>query len=59
MGIMQNSVTAKIPNSILNLLIYWYLRTDNSWAALHLIKRRRILTLPGMNNNKALLKITK
>jgi hypothetical protein len=59
MSIVPNSISAKIPRSIINLLIYWHLRTDNTWAALQLIKRRRILALPGLNNNKALLKITK
>jgi CCR4-NOT transcription complex subunit 10 len=59
MGITVNSVSAKIPVPILNLLIYWNIRTDNVEIALQLIKRRRVLILPSLNNNKALLKITK
>jgi CCR4-NOT transcription complex subunit 10 len=59
MGITVNSVSAKIPVPILNLLIYWNIRTDNAEIALQLIKRRRVLILPNLNNNKALLKITK
>jgi CCR4-NOT transcription complex subunit 10 len=59
MGITVNSVSAKIPVPILNLLIYWNIRTENVEIALQLIKRRRVLILPSLNNNKALLKITK
>ena len=59
LGITVNSVAARIPVPILNLLIYWNIRTDNIDQALQLIKRRRILALPSLNNNKALLRITK
>lgn len=59
MSLTVNSVTAKIPTPVLHLLIYWNIRTDNTELALQLLKRRRILCLPGMNNNKALLRITK
>lgn len=59
LGITVNSVVARIPVPILNLLIYWNIRTDNIEPALQLIKRRRILLLPSLNNNKALLKVTK
>lgn len=59
LGITVNSVAARIPVPVLNLLIYWNIRTDNVEHALQLIKRRRILSLPSLNNNKALLRITK
>lgn len=59
MGITINSYNARIPVPVLNLQIYMHIRTENIEGALQLIKRRRILVSPGMNNNKALLKITK
>ena len=54
-----NSYKTVIPTYILNLLIYWNLRTDYPWGALQLIKHKRILSSPANNNGKALLKIVK
>ena len=59
LSIVPTSYIAHIPTYILNLLIYWNLRTDYPWAALQLIKHRRILAAPGNNNSKSLLKIVK
>ena len=59
LSITVNSVTARIPVPIINLLIYWNIRTDNIEQALQLIKGRRILSLHSLNNNKAILRIAK
>ncbi|KAM3139470.1 hypothetical protein pb186bvf_008495 [Paramecium bursaria] len=54
-----NSSTQVVPIPVLNLLIWYYLRTDNTQLALQLIKRRRLLTGPIGKNKIQLLNISK
>ncbi|CAD8067566.1 unnamed protein product [Paramecium primaurelia] len=54
-----NSSNATIPIPILNLLIWYYLKSDNVQLAIHLIKRRRLLTGQMGKNKISLLNITK
>ncbi|CAD8070306.1 unnamed protein product [Paramecium sonneborni] len=54
-----NSNNATIPIPILNLLIWYYLKIDNVQFAIHLIKRRRLLTGQMGKNKISLLNITK
>lgn len=51
---------ARLPLSALELLIHYNLRTGNTASALQLIKRRRILGLPGaISHNPPTLNVTK
>jgi hypothetical protein len=45
--VVPSSPQARIPLSALELLIHYNLRTGNISSALQLIKRRRILSIPG------------
>ncbi|CAD8158643.1 unnamed protein product [Paramecium octaurelia] len=54
-----NAVNAAIPVPILNLLIWYYLKSDNVQLAIHLIKRRRLITGQIGKNKISLLNITK
>lgn len=50
---------ANIPLSLIELLIHYNLRTGNQSSALQLLKRRRILNLPGVMGQYPTLNITK
>ncbi|CAD8145971.1 unnamed protein product [Paramecium octaurelia] len=54
-----NQINQVIPVPILNLLIWYYLKSDQVQLALHLIKRRRLLTGQMGKNKISLLNITK
>ena len=45
---MPTNPKANLPLSTIELLTHYNLRTSNQSSALQLIKRRRILTLPGV-----------
>lgn len=58
--VVPSSPQARMPLSALELLIHYNLRTGNTLSALQLIKRRRILTLPGgIAHHPPTLSITK
>ena len=59
MRIMHNSYQANMPLPLVDLLIHYNLKTQNYSSALQMIKRKRLLTLPNVNGNRSLLKITK
>jgi hypothetical protein len=59
MRISPTNPQAKIPLSIIELLIHYNLRTTNPTSAVQLIKRRRILNVPGIAHYPATLNITK
>lgn len=59
MQILHNSYQANMPLSLVDLLIHYNLKTQNYSSALQMIKRKRILTLPNVNGNRSLLKVTK
>lgn len=50
---------ANIPLSLIELLVHYNLRTSNELSALQLLKRRRILNLPGVIGQYPTLNITK
>ncbi|CAD8160336.1 unnamed protein product [Paramecium pentaurelia] len=57
--IVINQNNQVIPLPILNLLIWYYLKSDQVQLAIHLIKRRRLLTGQMGKNKISLLNITK
>jgi hypothetical protein len=59
MRISPTNPQAKIPLSIIELLIHYNLRTINPTSAVQLIKRRRILNVQGIAHYPATLNITK
>ncbi|CAD8076300.1 unnamed protein product [Paramecium sonneborni] len=54
-----NQYNQIVPVPILNLLIWYYLKSDQVQLAVHLIKRRRLLTGQMGKNKISLLNITK
>jgi hypothetical protein len=46
--VSPSSPQAKLPLSLIDLLVYYNLRTGNNQSALQMIKRRRILNVPGV-----------
>lgn len=48
MRVIPTNPQANLPLSLIELLIHYNLRTSNQQSALQLIKRRRILNLPGV-----------
>ncbi|CAK81866.1 unnamed protein product (macronuclear) [Paramecium tetraurelia] len=54
-----NQINQVIPVPFLNLLIWYYLKSDQAQLAIHLIKRRRLLTGQMGKNKISLLNITK
>lgn len=48
MRVIPTNPQANLPLSLIELLIHYNLRTSNTNSALQLVKRRRILNLPGV-----------
>ncbi len=48
MRLSPSNPQANIPVSMIELLIHYNLRTSNNQSALQLMKRRRILNVPGV-----------
>jgi hypothetical protein len=60
MRLSPSNPQANLPLSIIELLIHYNLRTGNNPSALQMIKRRRILNLPGvLGHYQPTLSITK
>jgi hypothetical protein len=58
--ISPSSPQAQLPLSVIDLLVHYNLRTGNAPSALQMLKRRRILNLPGvMTHYQPILSVTK
>jgi hypothetical protein len=58
--VVPSSPQARLPLSAIELLTHYNLRTGNITSAVQLIKRRRILGLPGVHSHHSpVLSITK
>ena len=60
MRLSPSNPQSNIPMSMIELLIHYNLRTSNNHSALQMIKRRRILNVPGViSHYQTTLNITK
>ena len=60
MRIIPSNPQANLPLSLIELLLHYNLRTHNPQSALQLLKRRRILNLPGViGHYQPILTVTK
>lgn len=60
MRVIPSNPTANLPLSVIDLLIHYNMRTGNNQSALQMIKRRRILNLPGViGHYQPMLNVTK
>lgn len=60
MRVIPSNPTANLPLSLIELLIHYNMRTGNYQSALQMVKRRRILNLPGViGHYQPILNITK
>ena len=59
MRVSPSSPQARLPLSMLELLVHYNLRTGNAASGLQLLKRRRILNAPVIAQYQAILGITK
>jgi hypothetical protein len=60
MRIIPSNPTANLPLSLIELLIHYNMRTGNAQSALQMVKRRRILNLPGViGHYQPILNVTK
>jgi hypothetical protein len=60
MRLSPTNPQANIPLFLIELLIHYNLRTNNNNSALQMIKRRRILNLPGViGHYQPILSVTK
>jgi hypothetical protein len=48
MRVSPSSPQARLPLSMVDLLVHYNLRTGNAHSALQMLKRRRILNVPGV-----------
>jgi hypothetical protein len=60
MRVIPSNPQANLPLSLIELLMHYNLRTSNPQSALQMIKRRRILNLPGViGHYQPILNVTK